>query len=693
MKWSLEKSIALGLGLVCTTLITLGVAQAWVLNELRVSSDWVTHTDEVLTQIEATMLDTATAQALARGYALSEQSYFLASLTASKEQANMHEQSLRHLTSDNPRQQRRLDTFETLLTHEFSLLDELIQLRKDKGIQAAGQFVSDRQEPQVMLQLRTTANELRGEENYLLKIRNANRDEGLRKARRLFLVLTLSGLGFMLLACLIVSRDIKVLHQTERELEQEKHLLDSLLDSIPDAVYFKDLESRFTRINRALARRLGLNESSQAQGKTDADFFSEEHAKSTRRDELEILQTHRPILNKQERETWPDKSHTWVTTSKMLLSDPDGRPMGTFGISADITARKKGEEALEQANEKLKDWVSVLQTQDEESITLAQLGELLQTCITEEEAHNVVGQFARTFFPDESGAVCIIKASRNLVETVASWGAGISLEPIFAPDHCWALRRGRIHCVGCGSVRLTCAHVGEEIDWNYLCVPMMAHGEALGILHLAWDPAVTVVNQPKLEQRAVMFSERVALALANLKLQQALRAQSIRDPLTGLYNRRYLEESLERELRRAERNGKPVGAILIDLDHFKRFNDTFGHEAGDVVLREFGELLRKRTRKEDIACRLGGEEFIIILPDASLENTYRRAEELRETVKSMSVTVHGQSLGTITTSMGIAMFPDHAQTVEALMRAADTALYHAKENGRDRAVLAIESYV
>jgi PAS domain S-box-containing protein len=490
MKWSLEKSIALGLGLVCTTLVTMGVAQYRILNELTVSSQWVSHTNEVLAQIEATNSATENAESAAQAYALTQKPFLLDELENATALATRHEHTLRVSTSDNPRQQERLTTLERLLGREFALLNQLVELRREKGINAASKFISDGVESQVMADITTTTNEVRNEETYLLKVRNAARDAIIQRCRSFLMWVAISGFISMAIGFLVISRDIRSLHKTERELANEKHLLDSLLDSIPDAVYFKDRESRFIRINRALARRLGINDPSQAIGKTDADFFSDEHAKQTRQDELDILQTNRPILNKEECEIWPDKSQTWVTTSKMLLSDPAGDPIGTFGISRDITTRKKGEEALEQANDKLKNWVTILQTQDEDSVTLAQMGELLQTCITEDEAQNIVGQFARTFFPDQSGAVCIIKASRNLVETVASWGAGISFEPIFAPDHCWALRRGRIHCVGCGSVRLTCAHVGEELDWSYLCVPMMAHGEALGILHLAWDPAV-----------------------------------------------------------------------------------------------------------------------------------------------------------------------------------------------------------
>jgi diguanylate cyclase (GGDEF)-like protein len=224
---------------------------------------------------------------------------------------------------------------------------------------------------------------------------------------------------------------------------------------------------------------------------------------------------------------------------------------------------------------------------------------------------------------------------------------------------------------------------------------MMAHGETLGILHLQSakpGPNQTTDEQAAIlasqQQLAVTLAEHIALALANLKLREALHSQAIRDPLTGLFNRRYMEETLERELRRAERRRAPLGIILFDLDHFKKFNDTFGHAAGDVVLREIGAFLQTRVRAEDIACRYGGEEFLIILPEAALEDTLKRAEQLRVGIKGLNVRYHDRALGAVAVSLGVAILSEHGSTAEAILKAADAALYRAKREGRDRVVVA-----
>jgi diguanylate cyclase (GGDEF)-like protein len=174
----------------------------------------------------------------------------------------------------------------------------------------------------------------------------------------------------------------------------------------------------------------------------------------------------------------------------------------------------------------------------------------------------------------------------------------------------------------------------------------------------------------------------------NLKLRETLRHESIRDSLTGLYNRRYLEEFFDRELKRCQRNQDQIGLLMLDVDHFKRFNDTFGHEAGDLVLREISHILHGHIRQSEIACRYGGEECMVILPGSSLNDTQKRAEELRQQIKSLNLQHQGQVLGRITVSIGVACFPDHGKTYDELFRNADAALYRAKAQGRDRVVIA-----
>ena len=327
------------------------------------------------------------------------------------------------------------------------------------------------------------------------------------------------------------------------------------------------------------------------------------------------------------------------------------------------------------------------------STLMAELSDMLQSCLSSSEAYPIIASSAQVLLPGSAGALCIISNSRNLVEMVASWKSPALKEPLFAPEDCWALRRGRIHAGSKENSALTCAHIAQPQPGRTLCVPMMAHGETLGLLYVdsgsnAGEQSIFGKSGDSSEQLAKTLAEQAALALANLKLREALRTQSIRDPLTNLYNRRYMEESLDRELSRAVRKHTPVSLMLIDVDHFKRFNDTFGHEAGDTVLRSLGHLLQSQLRSEDIVCRFGGEEFVVILPDAPLDGARQRGEQLRAATKELITELHGQTLGRVTLSIGVATFPANGGTGAALVESADAALYRAKKEGRDCVVLA-----
>lgn len=329
-----------------------------------------------------------------------------------------------------------------------------------------------------------------------------------------------------------------------------------------------------------------------------------------------------------------------------------------------------------------------------ETALLGELSDLLQSCLTAAEAHKLITDRAEVLFPKSSGAVCMTANSRDIVEVAARWGEPFMADKFFAPKDCWGLRRGHLHVMESESHAMYCAHMSEVRPSRAMCVPMMAQGEALGLLCL--DGGVNNAGGSDLgsghwseadQILARTVAERAALALANLQLREILRTQSVRDPLTGLYNRRYMEESLDRELGRAIRKKCPLGVMMIDVDHFKKFNDAFGHEAGDSVLKALGSLFRAQLRSSDIACRYGGEEFAMILPEASLEDTRARAEILREEAKHVIKQFRGCPLDAVTLSIGVANFPEKSSR-ESLLRAADQALYDAKAQGRDRVMVA-----
>lgn len=377
---------------------------------------------------------------------------------------------------------------------------------------------------------------------------------------------------------------------------------------------------------------------------------------------------------------FPVEITAWATSS--------GERASFNAFIQDISERARSQAELEEAYASVSESARALEQRNREVTLIGEMGELLQSCETLDEAYEVVGRYGDRLFPGDTGALYSLAASRNIVELVASWGAPLrDEEKVFAPSACWGLRRGRLHQVD-AETGLACGHVQADVAAGAMCIPMVAQSDTLGILHLRGDGVAASAGG---RQLALAMAEHLSLSLANFRLRASLRAQSIRDPLTGLYNRRYLEESLDRELRRAARSSRPVSVVSIDIDHFKRFNDTFGNAAGDAVLAAVGRLLLEHVRDEDIACRMGGEELVLILPDCSLEVASQRAEQVRHLVRDLIVAHNGQPLGRITISLGVAVFPDHGTTPDRLLIAADDALYTAKAAGRDRTALSAVS--
>jgi diguanylate cyclase (GGDEF)-like protein/PAS domain S-box-containing protein len=361
----------------------------------------------------------------------------------------------------------------------------------------------------------------------------------------------------------------------------------------------------------------------------------------------------------------------------------------------DITARTNLKAQLEQAHEELRHHAEELEQRGGEMAILAQLGELLQSCESLDEAYAVIAGVAEPLFAGDAGALYALAASRITTEAVAAWGNPPPTRTVFAPTECWALRRSRLHVVREAEPELKCAHVEEPISAGLLCAPLAAQSETLGLLHVQVRRRIAgrarAAQLADRERLVKTVGEQLALALANIQLRGTLREQSLRDPLTGLFNRRYMEESLDREVRRAAREGYALGVLMADLDGFKHLNDAFGHAAGDEVLRRVGRFLEAAIRGGDIACRFGGEEFVVILPKASVDEIQRRAEALREGIKLLQQDEPTPLYPTATVSIGVAAYPDHGTSVAELLLAADSAMYRAKTLGRDRVVVAGDS--
>ncbi|MGD0417539.1 MAG: diguanylate cyclase [Terriglobales bacterium] len=365
-----------------------------------------------------------------------------------------------------------------------------------------------------------------------------------------------------------------------------------------------------------------------------------------------------------------------------------------FHQHEEIAQRKVAQKQLTTSHQKVGRLLDNARRQTAEITQISELGSLLQACTSRAEVFRLIPERLRRLFPGASGCISLLSASGNRAESVAEWGVLCPAHQIFSPEQCWALRRGSTHAHPGGRSEPRCSHLlGEGAS---VCIPLIANGTTFGTLIIQNDDPLFPASDPhpdsdafaRRRQLAAAVAEHIALAVANLNLRESLRLQAVRDPLTGLYNRRYMQEFLDHELHSARRKHRPLAVMMLDLDHFKRYNDNFGHTAGDQALAAVGEILLRSVRADDVACRYGGEEFALILPECSLRQATVRAEEVRTRLREYCARRNDETTDALTISIGVAAFDETTDRVDLLLKFADDALYQAKRAGRDRVVAA-----
>ena len=483
---------------------------------------------------------------------------------------------------------------------------------------------------------------------------------------------------------------------TPGELRDRIRMLESALESMGDGVVVVDQQGQFLLCNSAARRIYGRDpvEGSIERWAELYGVFLPDRLTPFPGHQLPLARALRGELTDQIELFFRNPAHPdgiFVESTARPLRDPDHQIRGGIVVMRDVSLHKQAEVDLRETNNRLSQLVAEQARRVEQSRLLAEMSSLLQATATVDELYAVVADFVERLFPNAHGAFFSYSASRDDLEQKATWGTYEALQEstLIKPSECWGLRRGRAHRLDAPGSRMRCGHIKSSADGS-ICVPVLGPDETIGLLHLRFDDRDAAGTESQWEERehlAVTAAEYIGLSLVNLRLRMALQQQSIRDPLTGLFNRRFLEETLIRELRRAQRAKTTVCVLMLDIDHFKQFNDRYGHAAGDVVLREFGSLLGESIRGADVASRYGGEEFTVLLPDTTIEGGRAKAERLLERTRALRLSLNGVDVGLVTVSIGFAVYPGNGEHAEDLLGAADAALYVAKQDGRDRIVV------
>ncbi len=483
-----------------------------------------------------------------------------------------------------------------------------------------------------------------------------------------------------------IIRDVTEQKQFEHRLSQSEKVFRNSFDHAPIGMMVLDIKNKITQVNQALCTMLGYQEF-ELKGVNLKKILPENLRVENALPFAKLIEMgmknfliESPLLTK--------SGDIIQTISTMTLFVSAVRDESFFVAQIeDVTIRQRYEQELKAANTELEHRFKELEVHTSITEDFNNMNGILQSCLTIAEALAPIEKFAEKFFHQAPGALYLSTPDTGHMEVAARWGRQNLNADVIRNEECWALRRSQAYMVNNAKEEICCHHYENVIISGHMCIPLTAQGDLIGLITLYYREDDFTAHLSTLKRLALSFSDHIALSLSNIRLRERLQRQSISDPLTNLHNRRYFDENMRLELLKAERKGSALSLLIIDIDHFKIFNDSYGHDVGDTVLQEVSTVMKKHIRETDSACRLGGEEFAIILPETPANVAFVRAEKLRQAINKIVIKNIGHILEPITVSIGIATYPTHAPTVKSLSEAADAALYQAKHQGRNRTVI------
>jgi len=656
-------------------IIIISIASFIQIKNLLTTSDWVEHSYQVIIASNKISANITYIEAMQIEYLLfpnqNHKAEYDRTLTALKPSLII----LSNMVSDNPAQYRRATDIDLLVQRKLKLIDTINASTITNKVNTAELTDIFSENKAISFQIRHEIDQFIQEENLLLKSRN----DTLKKQTKFNILLLSCGqiVSLIFLACAFI-----ILYRSRKEINSKERQLRGIIDGAKDIIIVVDPKMRFLIFNEAFKNefmtlfnkevKIGM---SFQEALNDAPPQYKNNILNLWTESLEATAPYSKYFQLEIDNT----VHSYEINSNKLY---DGKKLlGAVQIARNITERIKEQEELKKSHIKLQKAMEELKNKNEKITILLEMSDVVLAVSSLSELSEITSKYALQILDFSHGYTYIMHPSRNLLETDSHWGSPKSLTKQFTPDDCWALRLGKIHQY-VKSTDLVCTHATEDIF--YMCVPLRAQNDIFGLLYIEFDKTFAGKLEGNDKLMVGAFAEVTALALANVTLRENLRFQSIRDPLTTLYNRRYLQEFFFKMIAQAERNRQPISILMLDLDHFKRINDVHGHEAGDLVLKQFSKVLLNNIRPGDIAARYGGEEFIVILHNTDLKIAVNRANLIRSNVASLSIKYGTDFLGNITVSIGIASYPQNGKDSKTLIEIADKALYLAKNSGRNK---------
>ncbi|MHC5597396.1 MAG: diguanylate cyclase [Nostoc sp.] len=499
--------------------------------------------------------------------------------------------------------------------------------------------------------------------------------------------ISLSALLYLIPTTDQILKAIAKYQEDTHELQRSQQMQRLFLDQGPFGAYIKDEQSRMLYYNQELQSKFSVNPQEWL-GKTDGEFLSDpEDGRRIMENDQVVLKTQRPLKLIEETRIAGDQQPCYWLSFKFPFNDYTTGACRIGGISIDITESIEAQCSLTDLNRQLEEKTLKLEAKKQELIYLSDMADMLYSCESENEVYQVVAFTCSKLFPNMSGCINIIANSKNYVQMNSIWGDERTSKEIFSQSECWALRRGKLNLLSPRHSGLMCSHLIQPVSGTHLCFPLFGQGEVVGILHIYAPEEISREYQ----QITEIIARTLGFALNNLSRKQRLTHENLRDKMTQLFNRSYMETVTDQRLAEAERLVQPVGIVFFDIDNFKSYNLRYGHLTANIVLKEVAKLLLNSIRSFDIPCRWGGDEFVIVMPNITLETLNQRVEQLRHALSQMELKDGDQILENITASFGIAI-SEPGIKVHDLLNQANQAMLEAKRTRKNQVVVHIRTH-